>query len=132
MTPKTRLGLVAGYLGLLLLGVAVICVLYRSYDSVVLAGFRIAAIWLHALPLLLTKFYEDMQFGGPDPKAKGALVFLAIVAVQWWPLVIFSVFPRLWALPVIHRVTIGYLVAVLMLSIGAAVWLTIEPSLLAS
>lgn len=132
LTLKTRLGLIAGYVALILLGIALLPILFSSPNSNVFAVIRVAIIWLHSLPLLLAKCVEDMLFGGPDPKARGALVFLAIVALQWSPAVVFSVSPRLWAIPVIRNVTVGYLATLLMLSIGAAVWLTMDPSLLAS
>jgi len=91
-------------------------------------------VLLHALPILVTKFAQDLMFGGPDGGGGGyaALAYFGTVLLQWWPLLAVAVVPRLWTSRVGRVAVKVYFAALAVLMIGAGVWLALEPSLLAS
>jgi hypothetical protein len=127
MNSRTRLALLAGYVGLFALALALLHLLYADNGLIV----RLLVIIPHSLPLLLTKFIEDAISGGPGG-AFGAWIYLALVAVLWWPLLIVPVVPRLWSRPRARRLVIVHLAWVLALTAVSATWLALDPGLLAS
>jgi hypothetical protein len=132
LTSQIRIGLVATYVALILLGVAALRIMFLHYNGAVHPALGIIAIGSHALPLLLTKFLQDLLFGGPEPNGQGALIFLAVIATQWSPILALSIAPRSWARRGMRRLTIAYFAAILTLDFAAAVWLAIDSALLAS
>lgn len=123
----TRASLIIAYIALVLL----------SCKSVFLAfGHGLSAVIIHilvslnALPLLLIKFYQDFLYGGPN--GKGINYFLVITAVEFSPLLLLSIFPGLWNRSLVRRGLVMYGAVLVILTVGGAAWLYLEPSLLAS
>jgi hypothetical protein len=61
LTSQIRIGLVATYVALILLGVAALRIMFLHYNGAVHPALGIIAIGSHALPLLLTKFLQDLR-----------------------------------------------------------------------
>jgi len=134
LTGKRRLLLAAAYAGSLVFAVGALVVVQMAYNRQVHAAIYVPVLLLHALPILVVKFFQDLAFGGPDGGGGGyaALVYFGAVLLQWWPLLAVAAVPRLWTSRVGRGAVKVYLVALAVLMIGAGVWLALEPSLLAS
>ena len=134
LTGRRRLLLAAAYVGFLVFAVGALVVLQMAYNRQVHKAVSVPVVLLHALPILVVKFFQDLVFGGPDGGGGGyaALVYFGTVLFQWWPLLAVAMVPRLWTSRVGRAVVKVYLVALAVLMVGAGVWLALEPSLLAS
>jgi len=134
LTGKKRLLFAAAYVGLLVFAFGAIVVLQLAYNQQVHAAIYVPVLLFHALPILVAKFFQDLAFGGPDGGGGGyaALVYFGTVLVQWWPLLAVAVVPRLWVSRAGRVAVKVYFAALAALMIGAAVWLALAPSLLAS
>ncbi len=88
-----------------------------------------AHVLTNAFPLLAAKFAQDFFFGGPQGLGM-AVCFLA-TPIQWCPLLVLSVFPRVWNSRRPRVVAIGWIALFLTLTILSAAWLILDPSLLA-
>ena len=134
LTGKKRLLFAAAYAAFLAFAFGAIVVLQMAYNQQVHAAIKVPVLLLHALPILVTKFFQDLVFGGPDGGGGGyaALAYFGTVLLQWWPLVAVAVIPRLWTSRVGGVAVKVHFVALAALMVGAGVWLALEPSLLAS
>jgi len=97
LTGKKRLLFAAAYAAFLAFAVGAIVVLQMAYNQQVHAAVYVPVVLLHALPILVVKFFQDLVFGGPDGGGGGyaALAYFGTVLVQWWPLVAVAAVPRL-------------------------------------
>jgi len=127
----TRIGLGAAYVALLVLAFVALLVLQQAYNQAAHRALAIPTILLHALPLLATRFSQDLVYGGPGGGDFGALAYVGTVLVQWWPLPAVALVPRLWTSRRGRRTIQAYFVVLAALMVGAGVWLALDPSLLA-
>jgi hypothetical protein len=131
----TRLLCGIGYMAVIVLALAALVVLQWMYNDAIHRAIGVPVVLWHALPMLAGKFVADAAYGGPDAAGAGPVgagVYLATVLAAWWFLPALAAAPRLWASPTGRAVVKTYVVVLAAAMVGAATWLFLEPSLLAS
>jgi hypothetical protein len=131
----TRVLCGVGYVMALVLALVAVFVLQLAYNQDVHRAISIPVVLWHALPILTAKFCVDALYGGPDAQgagAAGALTYVAAVLVYWWFLPAMACAPRLWASRSGRNVVKAYVVGLAVVMVGAAIWLALDPSLMAS
>ena len=126
MKVPTRILLFAIYFTLILFALVTIGFVYGTQLQIL----RIFVTFLNALPLVLCKLLQGLLSSGPLLAEEAAVHFLIIDAILLSPVLFVSAAPNLWHNRLCRIAVVIYFAAFAILTIAAAVWLTVDPSLL--